>query len=164
MATPSPSVPKPTLPGYDILGEIGRGGMGVVYRARQLNLNRLVALKMILAGNHASSQEVARFHTEAEAVARLQHPHIVQIYEIGEHEGLPYLALELVRGPSLDKAAAGRPLAPHRAAKLVETLARAMHHVHDHGIVHRDLKPANILLASNSRTSPSPHGSEQSAE
>jgi len=121
--------------------------MGVVYRARQLSLNRLVALKMILAGSHASPQEVARFRTEAEAVARLQHPHIVQIYEIGEHDGLPYLSLELVDGPSLDRATHGQPLAPRRAAQLVETLARAMHHVHQQGIIHRDLKPANVLLA-----------------
>jgi eukaryotic-like serine/threonine-protein kinase len=142
------AAPKPNLPGYELLGEIGRGGMGVVYRARQLSLNRLVALKMILAGSHASPHEVKRFRTEAEAVARLQHPNIVQIYEIGEQEGLPYLALELVDGPSLDKEAERKPLAPRAAAQLVETLAKAMHHVHQQGIVHRDLKPANVLLAS----------------
>ncbi len=145
-APASGALSRPTLSGYTILGEIGRGGMGVVYRARQLSLNRLVALKMILAGSHASAKEIGRFQTEAEAVARLKHPNIVQIYEIGQHEGLPFLALELVDGPSLDAVVRGRPFAAAHAARLVETLARAMHHVHQQGIVHRDLKPANVLL------------------
>ena len=101
---------------------------------------------MILAGSHASAKDIARFRTEAEAVARLKHPHIVQIYEIGEHEGLPYLALELVDGPGLDAVVRQQMATGARGAKLVETLARAMHHVHGHGIVHRDLKPANVLL------------------
>jgi tetratricopeptide (TPR) repeat protein len=147
MAGSGPELDKPTVPGYEILGEIGRGGMGVVYRARQLSLNRQVALKMILAGSHASQVEVARFRKEAEAIARLQHPNIVQIHEIGEHNGLPYFALELVHGPSLDEALHGQPLQPREAAQLVETLARAMHYVHLRGIIHRDLKPANVLLA-----------------
>ena len=144
---PASAIPTPILHGYEILAEIGRGGMGVVYRARQLNLNRLVALKMIIAGSHASPKEIARFHMEAEAVARLKHPNIVQIYEIGQHAGLPYLALELVDGPGLDAVVRGRHVPADRAAKLVETLARAMQHVHQQGIVHRDLKPANVFVA-----------------
>jgi serine/threonine-protein kinase len=132
--------------GYQILGELGRGGMGVVYKARQRGLQRLVALKMILAADHADEQHRARFHTEAEAVARLQHPNIVQIHEVGEHEGLPYFSLEFVDGQPLDAKIAGTPHAPREAAQLTETLARAIHFAHQQGIVHRDLKPANILM------------------
>jgi WD40 repeat protein len=126
--------------------ELGRGGMGVVYKARQTALKRLVALKMILAGGHAGQKELARFRTEAEAVARLQHPNIVQIHEIGEHDGLPFFSLEYCAGGSLAKLLAGTPFSPGEAAHLVETLARAMDHAHKHQIVHRDLKPANVLL------------------
>jgi len=139
--------PLPVIGGYEILGVLGRGGMGVVYRARQTRLSRLVALKMILAGKHADAEHRARFHTEAEAVARLQHPHIVQIYDVGEHDGLPYFCLEFVAGGSLDQKLNGTPLPSRRAAHLVETLARAMHAAHQQGIVHRDLKPSNVLLA-----------------
>jgi serine/threonine-protein kinase len=135
-----------TVAGYQILGEVGRGGMGVVYKARQRSLQRVVALKMILAADHADQQQLTRFHTEAEAVARLQHPNIVQIHEVGEQEGLPYLSLEFVDGGSLDKRIGGIPQAPRDAAQLTETLARAIHFAHHQGIVHRDLKPANILL------------------
>jgi tetratricopeptide (TPR) repeat protein len=136
----------PHVPGYEILGELGRGGMGIVYKARQIGLNRLVALKMVLAGAHADEEELQRFRIEAEAAARLQHPGIVQIHEIGEHDGRPYFSLELVDGGSLDKKLAGTPWAPEQSAELLESLARAMHYAHDRGIVHRDLKPANILL------------------
>ncbi len=136
----------PPVPGYEILGELGRGGMGVVYKARQTSLNRLVALKMILAGGHAGPEALARFRGEAEAVARLQHPNVVQIYEIGEHNGRPYFALEYVEGGSLDRYLGGAPQPARDAAALVETLARAVHYAHQRGIVHRDLKPANILL------------------
>jgi hypothetical protein len=136
----------PQVPGYEILGVLGRGGMGVVYQARQVGLGRLVALKMILAGTHAGPDEVARFRREAEAAARLQHPHIVQIHEIGVHNGLPYFSLEHVEGGSLAQKLAGTPLPARQAAKLVETLARAVHTAHQRGIVHRDLKPGNILL------------------
>jgi WD40 repeat protein/serine/threonine protein kinase len=136
----------PFVPGYEILGELGRGGMGVVYRAKQVGANRLVALKMILAGEHSGSQELTRFRTEIEAAARLQHPHIVQIYEVGESHGLPFFSMELVEGGRLDSRLDGRPLAPRQAARLVETLAAAVHTAHERGIVHRDLKPANILL------------------
>jgi WD40 repeat protein len=120
--------------------------MGVVYRARDVKLNRLVALKMILAGGHAGEAELARFRREAEAVAQLQHPHIVQIHEIGEQDGLPYFALEFVAGGSLADRLDGTPLPQQQAAQLVGTLARAMHAAHERGIVHRDLKPANVLL------------------
>jgi tetratricopeptide (TPR) repeat protein len=135
--------PLPRIPGYEVLAVLGRGGMGIVYKARHLRLQRLVALKMILAGAHAGPEHVERFLVEARAVARMQHPHIVQIYEIGEHGGLPFFSLEFVDGGSLDKKPAR---APRDAAALVETLARAMHTAHQAGVVHRDLKPANVLL------------------
>jgi serine/threonine-protein kinase len=144
----------PVVPGYEVLGEVGRGGMGVVYQARQMGLNRLVALKMIKAGDCAGPQELARFRIEAEAVGRLQHPHIVQVYEVGEHAGLPYLAMEYINGGSLARKLAGTPLPARQAARLVETLARAMHHAHQRGIVHRDLKPTNVLLASEGASPP----------
>src|SRR5262245_39836033 len=121
--------------------------MGVVYKARQVSLDRVVALKMILAGEHAAPDQLARFRAEAQAVARLQHPNIVQIHEVGEQDGRPYFALEYVDGGSLSRKLAGTPLPARQAAQLVETLARAMHHAHLQGIVHRDLKPANVLLA-----------------
>jgi tetratricopeptide (TPR) repeat protein len=146
----------PVVPGYEVLGELGRGGMGVVYQARQIKLNRLVALKMILSGGHAGKQELARFRAEAEAVARLSHPNIVQIYEVSEQEGRPYFALEYVAGGSLDRRLRGAPLPAREAAGLVETLARAMHHAHAHSLVHRDLKPANVLLANPSPPAPLP--------
>jgi eukaryotic-like serine/threonine-protein kinase len=135
-----------TVPGYDILEELGRGGMGVVYKARHRRLQRLVALKMVLAGAHVGQSGLARFRAEAEAVAKLNHANIVQIYETGEHEGRPYFSLEFVEGGSLDKLMYESPLTPRAAAQLVETLARTMDVAHQCGIVHRDLKPANILL------------------
>jgi WD40 repeat protein len=141
-----PPAPLPVVGGYEVLGELGRGGMGVVYRARQVGLNRLVALKMILAGGHAGEAEVARFRAEAEAVARLQHPHVVQIHEVGEHAGLPFFSLEFCPGGGLADKLDGTPWPGPRAAGLVQTLARALHAAHQAGIVHRDLKPANVLL------------------
>jgi WD40 repeat protein len=144
-AFPLPAADSP--PGYEILGEIGRGGMGVVYKARQVSLKRLVALKMLLAGAHGRPEELDRFRAEAEAIARLQHPNIVQVHEVGEHQGRPFLALEYVAGGSLDRLLAGAPQPAEEAARLVELLARAMHAAHARGIVHRDLKPANVLLA-----------------
>jgi serine/threonine-protein kinase len=137
------------VPGYAIVGELGRGAMGVVYKARQLALNRWVALKMVLAGAHAGEVQLTRFRTEAEAVAGLQHPNIVQIYEIGSHDGLPYLSLEFVDGGSLSDKVHRQPQPPREAAHLVETLARAMAYAHERGIIHRDLKPANVLLTAN---------------
>ena len=139
-------IPQATLTGYEILGILGRGGMGVVYKARQVGLNRLVALKMILSGAHASSEELSRFRTEAEAVARLRHPNIVQIFDIGERDGRPFFALEYCEGGSLQQKLDGTPMEPRLAAALLATLASAIDHAHAHGIVHRDLKPANILL------------------
>jgi serine/threonine protein kinase len=145
-AEPVAAPPPPVVAGYEILGELGRGGMGVVYKARPATRKGLVALKMILVGEHAGADELARFRTEAEAVARLQHPNIVQVYEIGEAAGRPYLALEFVEGGSLADQLHGRRWPCRQAARLVETLARAMHHAHWRGIVHRDLKPSNVLL------------------
>jgi WD40 repeat protein/serine/threonine protein kinase len=141
------SAPPEEMPGYEILGVLGRGGMGVVYQARQVQLKRLVALKMIRAGDQAGDELLSRFATEAQAVARLQHPHIVQIYEVGEHHGRPFCALEFVSGGTLAARLAGTPQLPRSAAAVVRTLALAMDAAHRQGIVHRDLKPANILLA-----------------
>ncbi len=138
--------PFPELPGYDILGVLNRGGMGVVYKARQVALNRLVAIKMILSGPHAAPEQRARFRAEAEAVARLHHPNVVQIYEVGEHAGQPYFSMEFVDGGSLEQHLTRAVLPARHAARLVEPLARAIHAAHQLGIVHRDLKPANILL------------------
>jgi hypothetical protein len=132
--------------GYELLEEIGRGGMGVVYKARQLGLDRVVAVKMVLAGAHAGADERKRFRTEAEAIARLAHANIIQIHEVGECEGHAFLSLEYCAGGSLDRKLAGVPLPPKEAAALVEVLARAMQAAHDVHVVHRDLKPANVLL------------------
>jgi serine/threonine protein kinase len=136
----------PTIPGYEIIEELGRGGMGVVYKARQVSLKRLVALKLIRDGALAGPRERARFRIEAEAAARLRHPNVVQVYEVGEHQGQPYFAMEFVEGGGLDRHLAGRPLPPRPAADLLRTLALAVQHAHAHNVVHRDLKPANVLL------------------
>jgi serine/threonine protein kinase/Tfp pilus assembly protein PilF len=144
----------PNLPGYEILGELGRGGMGVVFKARQLSLNRVVALKMVLAGSRADPEGLARFRREAEAVAALQHPNIVQIYEVGEHEGRPFFSLEFCPGGSLERRVRRTPLPPAEAARLLVTLAHAVHYAHERGVVHRDLKPANILLAASDLADP----------
>lgn len=134
------------IPGYEILGVLGRGGMGIVYKARQVSLKRQVALKMIVSGEHAGSDALMRFRTEAEAVARLQHPHIVQIHEIGEQKGLPYFSLEFVTGGSLAQKLGGKPMLISEAVRVMTTLARAIQYCHQQGIVHRDLKPANVLM------------------
>jgi serine/threonine protein kinase len=137
----------PAIKGYEILGELGKGGMGIVYKARQLALNRIVALKMIRVDAHAGEHIRARFRTEAEAVARVQHANIVQIYEVGEQDGRPFFSMEFVEGGSLASHLDGQPLPAAEAAHLLETLARAMQHAHDRGIIHRDLKPGNVLLS-----------------
>jgi tetratricopeptide (TPR) repeat protein len=155
-ARPAPAAALPEVPGYRILGELGRGGMGVVYKARQEALGRVVALKMISAGPGARAELLERFRTEATVVARLQHPSIVQIYEVGEAGGRPYCALEFVDGGGLNEHLAGTPQPPRAAAALVETLARAVSAAHQRGVVHRDLKPANILLSFGGR----PQGAE----
>lgn len=137
------------VPGYEILEELGRGGMGVVYKARQVKLNRVVALKMILSGSHASQNDLIRFLAEAEAEASLQHPNIVQLLDSGQHESLPYFTLEYIEGGSLGDKVSRDPIPPRDAAILVEQLARGVAHAHLRGIIHRDLKPENILLTAN---------------
>jgi WD40 repeat protein/serine/threonine protein kinase len=166
VATPVAASPAPAVAAdfgdYEILGELGRGGMGVVYKARQTSLNRVVALKMVLAGAHASPDDRERFLAEARSLARLQHPHIVQVYEVGEAlspdgrpadaaglSRLPFFSLEYVEGGSLDRRLAGTPQSPRPSAALVEVLARAVHYAHQRGVVHRDLKPANVLLTAD---------------
>jgi tetratricopeptide (TPR) repeat protein len=139
--------PLPRIPGYEVLGELGRGGMGVVYLARQVRLNRPCALKTILAGDHASPEVALRFLAEAETVARLRHPNIVQIHAIGDYDNRPYIELEYIEGGSLAARLDGTPWAAERAARLIETVARAVHEAHTLGVVHRDLKPANVLMA-----------------
>lgn len=141
-----PEARRRRVGGYELLEELGRGGMGVVYKARQLSPNRLVALKMILAGGYTEPNRRARFFAEGEATARLQHPNIVQIFDMGEHDGLPFLALEYVDGGSLADQLKRAPQPPRQAAALVQTLALAIHHAHQHSVVHRDLKPANVML------------------
>jgi serine/threonine-protein kinase len=138
---------EPKLPlGYEYLGELGRGGMGVVYKARQTALGREVALKMVLLGTHGGPEASVRFQKEAKAVARLNHPHIVQVYECGELDGLPYFSMEFVGGGNLAQRIAGTPQPVREVARLVQMLAEAMHYAHECGVLHRDLKPANVLL------------------
>src|SRR5437667_2258581 len=120
--------------------------MGVVYKARQFNLNRTVAVKMILAGQFASAADVQRFRAEAEAAARMQHHNIVAIHEIGEHDGQPYFSMDYVEGQNLGELVGRTPLPPRQAAKYLQTIAEAMHYAHQHGILHRDLKPSNVLI------------------
>jgi serine/threonine-protein kinase len=139
----------PMVEGYEVLSELGRGGMGVVYKARQVRLKRLVALKLVLAGPHAGPAHLARFQLEAQAAARLQHPNVVQVYEIGEQDGRPYFSLEFVDGGSLAQKLAAGPLSGDEASRLLLTLARAIHFAHQRGVIHRDLKPANVLLTAD---------------
>jgi WD40 repeat protein len=143
---PTAPLPATTIPGYQLLEELGRGGMGVVFKAHHLQLNRDVALKMILGGGLAGAQDTARFRAEAEAIAQIQHPNIIQIFEIGEHEGRLFLSLEYCGGGSLERRQRGTPLDATEAARLLLTLADAVEHAHRQGVIHRDLKPANVLL------------------
>jgi serine/threonine protein kinase len=136
----------PAVPGYEIIGVLGRGGMGVVFKARQLALPRIVALKMLQNLSRADEKELARFRAEADVIARLQHPNIVQIYDVGEVAGRPYFVLEYVAGGNLDQHLDGTPQSARLAAQFVQVLARAVQAAHAGGVVHRDLKPANILL------------------
>jgi serine/threonine-protein kinase len=141
---PMPS--EESLPGYQLLHEVGRGGAGVVCKARQLALNRVVAIKMVVAGQYAGEAALGRFRAEARTLAQLHHPHIVQIHDIGAFQGLPYFILEYLDGGNLAELVREQPLEPVEAAELVEMIARTVHQVHRAGIVHRDLKPANVLL------------------
>src|SRR5262249_8728263 len=147
---PGTSTPRiqgvPTVPGYEIECELGRGGMGVVYKARDTKLDRPVALKIVLGGGHAGAAALIRFLAEAKAAAAVRHPGIAQVYELGEHDGLPFFVMEYCPGGSLAEQLAGTPLPPTQAAELVERVAEAVQAAHAAGIVHRDLKPANILL------------------
>ncbi len=147
----SPKVARPIvevvpIPGYELLELLDQGGMGTVYKARQVDLKRLVALKMIRTDVSTRPEHLARFRVEAQAVAQLQHPHIVQIHEIGEVSGRPYFSMEFVQGGSLAQKLKGQPVSPQVAAQLVATVADAIHFAHQRGVIHRDLKPANILL------------------
>ena len=136
---------------YELLEEIARGGMGVVYKARQVSMNRVVALKMILAGELASEADIRRFHTEAEAAANLQHPHIVAIHEVGEYEGQHYFSMDYVEGRSLSDLIADGPVPADKAAAYVQAVASAVHYAHQHDILHRDLKPPNVLVDRSDR-------------
>jgi serine/threonine-protein kinase len=139
----------PTIPGYEVLDVLGRGGNGIIYRVRHLKLDRVVALKMLLSGGYAGPAEVARFLREARSVAALQHPNIVQVYDVGEVEGCPYFTMELVSGGSLAGKLAGVPQTAHYSASLIETIARAVAFAHTAGFIHRDIKPANVLLTAD---------------
>ena len=139
-------LPGPTIAGYEIIGLLGQGGMGAVYKAKQTSLKRLVALKVIRPGSREDPRHEARLRAEAEAAASLQHPNIVQVYEVGQQHGVSYIALELVEGGTLAQKLGGKPLRAHESASLLEALARAVHFAHERGVIHRDLKPANVLL------------------
>src|ERR1035438_3651252 len=131
---------------YEIQEELGRGGMGVVFKAEQVSLKRLVALKLLTGGAFASPEHVQRFKTEAKAAAALDHPNIVPIYEIGEHEGQHFFSMQLIQGQSLSARLERGPLKDHEAALLVCKLAKAVDYAHQHGVLHRDIKPGNVLL------------------
>jgi hypothetical protein len=153
-SAPLPSSGLPTVAGFEVLQEIGRGGMGIVYRARQVSLNRLVALKIVLADGQTGAEEWTRFRAEAEAVALLEHPQIVQVFDygicdLGTGRRCPYMALECVDGGTLKQKLQAGPLGERAAAQLVIQLAEAVHVAHRRGILHRDLKPANVLLTAD---------------
>jgi len=138
-----------TVTWYELLEEVGRGRMGVVYRARHVGLNKVVAVKVLRDALFAGRRERARFRSEAEAVAGLQHSHIVQVYDYGEHDDVPFFCMEYLEGGTLTRRLRRGRMTPVEAAELIETLARAIHHAHRHGIIHRDLKPSNILFAAD---------------
>jgi hypothetical protein len=147
---PSPaSSPSGSFGEYELLEEIARGGMGVVYKARQRNLGRVVAVKMILAGALAGKEFVQRFRTESATAAILQHPNIVAIHDVGVHEGRHYFSMDYVEGQNLTQLVGQQPLPAAKAARYVELIAQAIHYAHERGILHRDLKPSNVLIDSN---------------
>ncbi len=150
-STPPMPIPAPIFGSYELKEEIGRGGMGVVYRARQRSLNRTVAVKLLVSGAYSSESLLRRFQLEAEAAAGLQHPGIVAIYECGEHDGQPYYAMEYVNGRNLSEVSGGQPLAPARAATYLRAITEAVHYAHTRNILHRDLKPSNVLIDQDDR-------------
>jgi serine/threonine-protein kinase len=149
-AAAPPALPR-TFGDYELLGELGRGGMGVVYRARQKSLRRIVALKMILRGDLATPTDLARFQAEARAAARLEHPNIVSVYEAGQNDGQAYFSMQYVEGQTLASLMTGGPLRPHDAARYLAAVARAVHFAHEQGVLHRDLKPSNVLIDRDGR-------------
>jgi eukaryotic-like serine/threonine-protein kinase len=157
--TPAEPAPPPDSFGdYEILSELGRGGMGVVYKARQKSLDRVVAIKMMREARLSSDSDRGRFLAEAESVAKLKHPNIVTVFDVSHQNGLPYIVMEYVEGRNLAQRLAEGPLPPREAARLVADVARAVHHAHERGILHRDLKPANILISSEFRVPGSESG------
>jgi hypothetical protein len=146
VSTEKATTKLPEIVGYEILGRIGHGGMGVVYRARHVPTGRLTALKMVSSGAHASPSEKARFRTETESARRIRHPHVVEVYEVGEQNGLPFVAFEFMDRGSLADALGGAPMPPRYAAELVELLARGVQAAHEQGVLHRDIKPGNVML------------------
>ena len=143
---------QPVIPGYEIIRELGRGGMGVVYEARQERLNRLVAVKVLLGGRYATVTSQARFKAEVDAIGRMQHPNLIQVFDVGEYDGRVYYSMEYLGGGSLEDRIGNVPLPPRKAAELLKILADAIEAVHEHGVIHRDLKPANILLTTADAT------------
>lgn len=154
-AAPRPHLPR-TFGDYELLEELGRGGMGVVYRARQVSLGRIVALKLMLRGELATADDLARFRSEAQAAARLDHPHIVRVLEVGEHAGQPYFTMQYIGGTTLSRRLADGPLPPREAAELLLPVCQAIDFAHGQGVLHRDLKPSNILIDEQGR----PHVSD----